>query len=444
MLDADCAQLREAVRLVDDALRSARDQADELASAWSGRGGEAVTEFVRRHCLTASALTDGVRNAAEATARLRDELWGTVDRKVAATVSIDDRSRLQRPGWLAAARSISAGSATEADEIIDAEVKPFVDNDVRDDWVAAMRSATAAVTQSYRAAEQAIGARAGVRFDVPGDLGPRFLPPASPASPPAASATAGTAPAGVVPTTAGPSSATPAAPVRPPSDAAIDALWPGDLSDVGTPADFMAGPTAPTPTNPPAPTPASVPLSSAANPLDAWASPGSAPALGGGPAGLAGPAGGGLAGLSGGLADALGALLGGSGKAPLDSLEPPDLADETIDDGHDDPDRADDEPGNDEPGNHEPGNDEPGNDEGGEGADDVVPGDPAELDGDPEHSCDEVTGPDQPTPPAGAQPEVAAPPSEQPPSPAPADPGPSATAQTPCEIAADELPQAGE
>jgi hypothetical protein len=444
LLDGDCVQLQAAGRLVDDALRSARAQADALAVAWAGRGGDAAAEFVRRHCQAAAVVADEVHGTAEAMARLRDELWGIVDRKVAATVSIDDRSRLQRPGWLAAARTVSAGagSATGADDVVDTELKPFVDNDIRGDWLTSMRTAIGTVTQAYRAAQEAIGARVGVRFEVPGDLGPPAGSPAAGTIPAAAPAPL---PAAVLPAAAAAPLA--AAPARPRPGSPLDDLWPGHLSDVGPVDDFTA--TQPNPAPPPAPTsvPPSLPPAPAvpsANPLDGWGSPGSVPALGGTPAESTG---GGIAGLPGGLADLLGGLLGGSGDSSTDPLPPPDLDGGPIDnDAPDDPAQADEKADD--------------SDENAAGPDDPV-----------ESGCQQTgdSGPSPTEEQVAAAPPPAAPPPEQPPPSAEADakpaPGPvtpteaaaptetpvagplaaeTPAAETPCEIAADELPQAGE
>ena len=68
-----------------------------------------AAEFVRRHCDTAEMLVDALQATADACTVLRDELWRVVDRRVAQTQEIVDRVRAQRPVWLAAARTVSAG-----------------------------------------------------------------------------------------------------------------------------------------------------------------------------------------------------------------------------------------------------------------------------------------------------------------------------------------------
>jgi hypothetical protein len=112
-----------------------------------------------------------VRTTADALAALRDNLWHTVDEKVAAAIAVEGRAPDE---WLAAAQTVTtgAGDRAAASERIDQEVKPFVDNDIRTGWLTAMRSAIAAVTDSYDAATAELTAEPDAVFEVPGDLGP--------------------------------------------------------------------------------------------------------------------------------------------------------------------------------------------------------------------------------------------------------------------------------
>jgi hypothetical protein len=148
--------------------------------------------------------------------------------------------------------------------------------------------------------------------------------------------------------------------------------------------------------------------------------------LGGGLPGATG----GLAGIGSQLADAIGGLL----TRPDDALpEPPQLQDEAIDKAIDE-----DEPGADD--------EEPVTDEDSGADSDAEIDDLAETDEAAEESVDTCTEESAgETPPA--DPVATPPPAPMPPPPQPVvEPPPSAEAvgaQTPCEIAADELPQAG-
>jgi hypothetical protein len=404
LLDADCAQLRTAAQAADEALRIARAQAAALAGAWRGGGGDAAAEFLDRHCAAGATVSDAVRAAADACARLRDQLWSAVDRKVAATVSIDDRTQAQRPAWLAAARVVTAGAVDSDDPsaaVVDTQVKPFVDNDIRDQWVPAMHAAAGEVAAAYRAAVDGMGSRGQARFEVPGDLGPRYVPPPS-ATPVAAAA-----------------AEVPAAAVRPAAAVPLDDAWPAD------PLPMTAPP-------PAAPPPATAPPPMAVSPTEPQAFPASAPGLGS----LPDSGGGGFGGIPGRIGDLLGGLFNPSGdalSAPPDPLPNNDISDEPEevqpdedqpDDGEPD-EEADDEPADDtdcgadseDPETEEPKTEDPKTD-------------------DPETEVPKAEAADVapvPVTPPGPPP-VAVPP-------AAAEGG--AVMLAPCEIAADELPQVG-
>ena len=185
-LDADRAALDAAAVATESARRLQEQQLGALDGAWQGRGGGASQEFLFRHGDASSAAASAVRDAADALTALRDELWRTIDGKVATAVAIDDRRQTERPEWLAASQTVSTGVGDRAvaSELIDQQVKPFVDNDIRSDWLTAMQKAMAAIAAAFDAATAALAADPTVTFDVPGDLGPS--PASAPSSAPAA------------------------------------------------------------------------------------------------------------------------------------------------------------------------------------------------------------------------------------------------------------------
>jgi hypothetical protein len=371
-LDADCAALEAAVAATEDALTRQDDQLGALSAVWQGRSADLSREFLRRHGEASATAAVAVRTAADALATLRDNLWHTVDGKVAATISAD-----RTPDeWVAAAHTVTtgAGDRAAASERIDQEVKPFVDNDIRADWLTAMRSAMAAVTSLYDAATAELTAEPDAVFEVPGELGPSWTPP-----PPRDDEVA-TVPAAV-------------SPVAPPATAPLS--W-GAPAAAPLPAPSMLS-------APPMPPPVA-PVDPGAT-APAMAPPPSAPSLGGLP-----DVGSGLSGLGQQLADAFGGLLSSADDAELD-----DDVDDELDDN---PDEDDDEP-------VEPAAEEP-----------VQP--PAV---DPVCEPAETPAPVEPPPPEEAAPTpVAVPPPPEPVAP----PSAASAAETPCEIAADELPQVGE
>ena len=362
-LDADAMMLRAATHTAGDALTQARSAAAALSGVWTGAGGSAAAEFLDRHCACAVDVADGLQAAAQACAVLRDELWRAVDRQVAAVLAVD--AGAARSLWLPAAQSVLGGGQVDDDTVavVDDQLKPFVDNVIRGEWLPAMRAAAAEVDAAYRAAIDVLRGYGPVRFEVPGDLGPRYDAPAT-------------------------------APVAAQTPAHVAAPAPASA-----PVPVPSTPAAVAPATPPAPAPAPAPPTSLPG-LDAGAAP-----------------------LSG-LADSLGGLLGspadlagpgpGGGPPDLPELDPPELTeqeDEPVGPGEEDPEEEPEDPEEEPQTQAEP---------------EEEPADPEEPEDDP---ADPVPAED----PAGEEP---------PAEPVPEPPAPSTG--TPCEIAAEELPQAGQ
>jgi uncharacterized protein YukE len=391
-LDADCGALEAAVAATEDALARQNDQLGALSAAWQGRSADLSREFLYRHREASAAAAAAVRTTADALATLRDNLWHTVDVKVAAAITAEGRAPNE---WLAAAHTVTtgAGDRVAASERIDQEVKPFVDNDIRTDFLAAMRSAMVAVTDLYEAATAELTAEPDAVFEVPGELGPSWTPPprdGEVATVPAAASVVSP------PVAAPPSWASPAAPSPTPAPS---------LPPPMPPPPVDAGATAP-----------------------AMAAPPSAPSLGGLP-----EVGGGLSGLGQQLADAFGSLLGSADEPLVDpaDIDEPDGVDD-VDDTLDDDPEDDDEPV--EPAADEPV--EPAADEPVEPAADEPVIEPAET-------CEPAAPPAPVDPPPPEEPAPTPVPAPAPPEAAPPQSA-DAAAATPCEIAADELPQVGQ
>ncbi|AZA69520.1 hypothetical protein EGM63_09345 [Mycobacterium avium subsp. paratuberculosis] len=421
-LDRDCAELRAAGVVAAEALRLQRAQVAELAVAWTGAGGEAAVQLLQRHCDTAEALATELRAAAQRCESLRDNLWYLIDAKAATAIAVDDRTRAQRPEWLAAAAAVTAGQPDrdDAHNLIRQQVIPYVDNDIRNEWLPAMRSATDGVQTSYAMVVDRMAAAPAARFEFPGDLGSGLVP--VPATRPLVAApmppldAAPTLPAAVSEPAA--AATLPAAVPSPAAAPAAD--WGAALGDAaGMPAGDLGG----------------------------LAGSGMGSGLG---SGLGG--GGGLLGLAGKIVDAMGGLLGSVGDG-LDGADPFGDQDPLDDNAfHGDPFHADDPADAKDAGDDadETAADEPA------APDRPAPAGEAEPNGEPAPSGEAPpTGePAQPvaaTPPA-APPPGAPPPGAPPPAEPPADPGPAPGAaqpapepgSTPCQIAADQLPQAGQ
>ena len=397
VLDDDSAELRAALNTIDEALLLQRAQITEIAAAWTGSGADSATRFLQRHCDIAAEVAAHVRAAAEGYGALRDKLWQLVDGKAATAIAIDDRRPGERSAWLAAAHTVTAGPGDRpAEELVRQHVIPYVDNDIRTDWLTAMRSTTASVGASYDAAVEALSSAREVCFEIPGELGPSWQPvfdePLGP-SPATAPVPQTPTPVGGVPTVPAAASAPVSAPPPPPPPSAgtLDdlPLLPSELAD---PLGDTAG------------------LSGGAGNL------GSLGGLAGSIGGVVGKIVDGIGGLLGSLADGV-SDPSGSGDPLLD--DPVD-DDDVLDDA--DPADTDDDDDTDDAVAEPVGADE--------GATAEAPAESLSATGDPvdESVAQEVTPPDAPPPPEAPQ----------------APPEPQADGSTPCEIAADELPQAGQ
>jgi hypothetical protein len=381
LLDRDCAELRAAGLAMTEALRLQRAQVAELATAWMGPGADAAMRLLQRHCDVANTVVTELRAAAQRCESLRDNLWYLVDSKVATAIAIDDRTQAQRPAWLAAGAAVTTGTGDQhtAAEVVRQQVMPYVDNDIRNDWLTVMRSTSDGVQTSYGMVTDRMAAAPAVRFEFPGDLGPncQSVQPVSSRPPPVLDLPADLGPVEPAPVTAVPTMATAApAPVTAP---------PATFPDWGTALGGASG----------------MPAGD----------------LGGG----LGGAGGGLIGLADRIVDAMGGLLGsaadGLGSDPLGDGEGADLEDGLRDGLRDD---AFDE---EEPDAAKDVDDTEETQPGGE----AQPDGPAPTDKPPA---------DTPALPADTPAPVAAPPVEEVP--------PTNEGSTPCEIAADQLPQAGQ
>ncbi len=213
VLDADAAALATAATVAEDVLRLQNDQLASLNDAWSGSGAEAAGEALERHGRASARAAAGLRTAAEVFAELRDSLWWAVDAKVTAASDIDHRGSPERADWSVAAHTVmtGAGDRSVASELVDQQVKPFVDSDIRMDWLTAMRTATDSVAASFDKAIDALSARSEMPFQVPGvETTPASLavptgwtqPASFAAVPPSAPEPAGTLPASVEPAAA--------------------------------------------------------------------------------------------------------------------------------------------------------------------------------------------------------------------------------------------------
>lgn len=428
-LSADVRSLDAAVVTAQDALRLQGNGYRELTAQWSGTGGDAAGGFLRSLTVAAEDVVGHLQRSAQALATLRDELWRAVDAKVDAVLRADAQAAGQRDQWSAAARAVLAGAGdlAAASEVVDQQVKPFVVRVVSGDLLAALQDASDAVAAAYDSAIAAV-TPAPVSFALPFVMTPEWAPPApslpspAPSLPSAAPAyqAAAAAPFGTLGTAAG---------------------W--TPSAASMPADAAPTPAVPAEA---APAPAS---GTSGVPEPALGASAATPAAAGIPGDLG--LGSGIGSLGQQLTDAIGGVLGSmAGLAPgatgLGGLD--DIRDGLGGDVGLGTDDTETESGIDHDAGDEP--DDGADDESGDNAAEDAAGEGADTESDDGES-DNGEPDDTDSAPADAP----APPLQQPGQPV-AEPAPIAppveplaeqanpTTRTPCEIAADELPNVGE
>jgi cell division septation protein DedD len=402
VLDDDSTTLRRALNTIDEALWRQRAQIADIAAAWSGAGAESATRFLQRHCDAAVQVAERVRAAADGYAALRDKLWQLVDGKATTAIAIDDRRVAERSAWLAAAHTVTAGAGNRsAEELVRQHVTPYVDNDIRTDWLTAMRSAAASAEACYDAAVDALSPTREVCFEIPGELGPSV--PAVFDKPVDSNPAAVTVPTTSVPPETVPAAAATPTPAPPPPPPAA-----GTLDDV-----------------PAVPPELTAPLGDAAGLSGGAGDLGSIGGLAGSIGSVVGKIVDGIGGLLGSLADGISGPSGSADPLLDDPLDDDPLGDddaEIVDDDHPDGTATD-------------------------VADDTTKVDPPATDEttateEPPENPSATNDPaDQPVAqPIPSPPDDAPPPPDSPPAPA----EPQHEGSTPCEIAEDQLPQAGQ
>ena len=431
-LAADARSLDAAVVAAQDALRLQGNGYREPTAQWSGMGGDAAGGFLRSLTVTAEDVVTHLQRSAQALTTLRDELWRAVDAKVDAVLRTEARAAGHRDQWSAASRAVLAGAGdmSAASEIVDQQVKPFVLGAVSGDLMPALQDAADTVAAAYDSAVAAV-TPAGLSFPVPVVLSPEWAPQA-PSSPPLKAYQA--APA---------AQADQVAPAAPFGALGAAAGWTPSASPA--PAEPFTTPSA----------------STSGAPEPALGTAAATPAA----AGLPGDpgSGSGISGLGQQLTDAIGGALGSmaglapgaSGLGGLDNIR--DGLGDDLGIGADADDELDDEPAggvDDDPDGElddgeedadEEDADEENTDESGTAEGDATESDAAE--GHASDSADADSGPVDGPGPTSQQPVSAPPVTDPAPTTPPVEPvaeQPDPATKTPCEIAADELPNVGE
>lgn len=191
-LDADSAALHRAADAAEEGLRAQREALALLSEAWRGSAGGAAVERLAQHCAATDAAVAGLRDAGAVLGALRDRLGHLLAAKADAAVRIDCRVD-GGSGLLADAAAVIGGTADgSAADAVRRHVAPYVDADVRAEWVSAMRTATESVAAAYEQSAARLAGHEPARAAAPvADAPPAAQAPPAPPAPPGAGGPAG-------------------------------------------------------------------------------------------------------------------------------------------------------------------------------------------------------------------------------------------------------------
>ncbi len=165
-LDADSEALAGLADAAEEGMRLEAEAHESVRQAWQGASGTVAAEFIERHLATGSAVVESLRDASTALRSLRDELAGLVEQKVGAAVHFDDRWAAEHPVWLAEAEAVLQGLADDiAVEVVSRQISPYIDGDVQSAWIPAMRDATDSVSTAYDGAVARLSDRPAAHVD---------------------------------------------------------------------------------------------------------------------------------------------------------------------------------------------------------------------------------------------------------------------------------------
>ena len=167
-LEADSVALGGLAGAVEEGVRLEGEALEAVLRSWQGVAGTAAAEFVERHLANGTAVAASLRAASGALRSLREELGSLVDQKVAAAVRFDDRWAAAHPVWLAEAETVLNGLADDvAIQVVAQQISPYLDRDVRSDWIPAMSDATGSVATAYDGAVARLADRPLPQFSSP-------------------------------------------------------------------------------------------------------------------------------------------------------------------------------------------------------------------------------------------------------------------------------------
>ncbi|WP_078314402.1 hypothetical protein [Mycobacterium sp. D16Q16] len=175
-LGADLELFKSAVTTMKAAAERQHGQLQQLMGMWEGKGSEAANQFLRRHNSTADAVTKEFGQVSTGLDGLREALWTIVDLKKQASTMVDglvtDRASFDSA---VATYKTGTGDKSVADETNATKIGPHVQQNIEGKWLPAMKLAWGKGGEAYDTFTSALKQELPPEFkNPPGQLGPEY------------------------------------------------------------------------------------------------------------------------------------------------------------------------------------------------------------------------------------------------------------------------------
>ncbi|AMW21273.1 mediator complex subunit 15 domain-containing protein [Mycobacteroides chelonae] len=175
-LGADLELFKSAVTTMKSAAERQHGQLQQLMGMWEGKGSEAANQFLRTHNSTADAVTKEFGQVSTGLDGLRETLWTIVDLKKQASTMVDglvtDRASFDSA---VATYKTGTGDRSVADETNATKIGPHVQQNIEGKWLPAMKAAWGKGGEAYDTFTSALTQELPAEFkNPPGQLGPEY------------------------------------------------------------------------------------------------------------------------------------------------------------------------------------------------------------------------------------------------------------------------------
>lgn len=175
-LGADLELFKSAVTTMKSAAERQHGQLQQLMGMWEGKGSEAANQFLRTHNSTADAVTKEFGQVSTGLDGLRETLWTIVDLKKQASTMVDglvtDRASFDNA---VATYKTGTGDRSVADETNATKIGPHVQQNIEGKWLPAMKAAWGKGGEAYDTFTSALTQELPAEFkNPPGQLGPEY------------------------------------------------------------------------------------------------------------------------------------------------------------------------------------------------------------------------------------------------------------------------------